>query len=97
MNPDMIIRAWKDPTYRAGLSEEQRAALPESPSGKPLSELDEGELEDVVGGVSIYTTTINTRPTVTITTQLPTRIFYCRTSLVDACPTFWGCPPPLTY
>ena len=47
---DMIIRAWKDPAYRAGLSEEERAALPESPVGQSLAELGEVALELAVGG-----------------------------------------------
>jgi mersacidin/lichenicidin family type 2 lantibiotic len=50
MKKDMIIRAWKDPQFRAGLSAEERAALPECPAGKPLTDLDEGSLADVVGG-----------------------------------------------
>jgi mersacidin/lichenicidin family type 2 lantibiotic len=28
-----IIRAWKDPDYRRGLTEEQRAQLPAHPAG----------------------------------------------------------------
>lgn len=51
MNPQMIVQAWKNPEYRASLPLEQRAALPENPSGTPLTELDEGELGDVTGGV----------------------------------------------
>jgi mersacidin/lichenicidin family type 2 lantibiotic len=43
-----VIRAWKDPAYRAALSTEQRAQLPEHPAG--LVELDDTFLEDVAGG-----------------------------------------------
>ncbi|EAU66961.1 hypothetical protein STIAU_4624 [Stigmatella aurantiaca DW4/3-1] len=50
MNPKNIIRAWKDPAFRASLSPEERAALPESPSGQPLSELSEEELLGITGG-----------------------------------------------
>ncbi|WNG37698.1 mersacidin/lichenicidin family type 2 lantibiotic [Archangium minus] len=50
MKKEMIVRAWKDPEYRAHLSEEQRAALPESPSGRSLAELGEAELADIFGG-----------------------------------------------
>jgi mersacidin/lichenicidin family type 2 lantibiotic len=50
LNTSLIIKAWKDPAFRARLSPEQRASLPESPSGKPLSELGEEELNDIVGG-----------------------------------------------
>lgn len=51
MKKELIIRAWKDPTFRASLSPEQRAALPESPSGRSMTELDENELTEVSGGV----------------------------------------------
>jgi mersacidin/lichenicidin family type 2 lantibiotic len=50
MKKEMIIRAWKDPSFRAGLSPDERAALPECPAGQSLTELDEGSLADVVGG-----------------------------------------------
>jgi mersacidin/lichenicidin family type 2 lantibiotic len=50
MKKELIIRAWKDPEYRARLSPEERAALPESPSGRALTELDEAELLGAVGG-----------------------------------------------
>jgi mersacidin/lichenicidin family type 2 lantibiotic len=50
MKKDMIIQAWKDPAYRARLSAEERASLPECPAGRPLTELDEGSLGEVVGG-----------------------------------------------
>ena len=50
MKKDMIIRAWKDPAFRAGLSPEERAAVPECPAGPSLSELDEGSLAEAVGG-----------------------------------------------
>jgi mersacidin/lichenicidin family type 2 lantibiotic len=51
MNKETIIRAWRSPEYRASLSPEQRAALPESPSGTPLTELGETELTEITGGV----------------------------------------------
>jgi mersacidin/lichenicidin family type 2 lantibiotic len=50
MDTQKIIRAWKDPTYRASLTADERALLPENPSGGALAELDETELEGVVGG-----------------------------------------------
>jgi mersacidin/lichenicidin family type 2 lantibiotic len=75
MNAETIIRAWKDPEFRASLTSEQRAALPESPSGKSMTELGEDELGDVVGGV------IN--PTIRLNIRNP--------SWVDACPSAWGC------
>ena len=33
MTPNDIIRAWKDPNYRAGLSATQQAQLPTHPAG----------------------------------------------------------------
>lgn len=51
MTPHQIIRAWKDPEFRARLSSEERAALPDSPSGRPLTELDDEALNDIVGGL----------------------------------------------
>ncbi|WP_373371844.1 mersacidin/lichenicidin family type 2 lantibiotic [Archangium lansingense] len=39
-----------NPEYRAHLSEEQRAELPESPSGWSISELGKEDLADVHGG-----------------------------------------------
>ncbi|RKH68135.1 mersacidin/lichenicidin family type 2 lantibiotic [Corallococcus aberystwythensis] len=50
MTPDMIIRAWKDSSYRASLTAEQRAQLPANPSGVTVNELSESELRSVVGG-----------------------------------------------
>lgn len=33
MSSEMIIRAWTDPVFRAGLSDAELAMLPESPVG----------------------------------------------------------------
>jgi mersacidin/lichenicidin family type 2 lantibiotic len=80
MSPETIIRAWKDPSFRAHLTLEQQEALPENPSGKPMSELGDEEMADVVGGVPLYPPT----PPV-----LNTRARWCvpqGTSAVDACP-----------
>jgi mersacidin/lichenicidin family type 2 lantibiotic len=56
MDTAMIVQAWKDPAYRASLLPEQLAALPENPSGRPLTELEESELDDVAGGVPVRVT-----------------------------------------
>ena len=48
---DQVIRAWKDPAFRAGMSETERQALPANPAG--LVELGEGELTETKGGTSI--------------------------------------------
>jgi len=50
MKRETIVRAWKDPEFRAGLTSEERSALPESPAGEAFTELDEQELADAVGG-----------------------------------------------
>ena len=42
-----IIRAWKDEAYRASLSTEEQAMLPENPAG--ALELSDAELEAVHG------------------------------------------------
>ena len=51
MTKAMIIRAWKDASFRASLTEEQRAALPANPAGLSAVELNETELQEVVGGL----------------------------------------------
>ncbi|QRO00504.1 mersacidin/lichenicidin family type 2 lantibiotic [Archangium violaceum] len=56
MKKEMIVRAWKDPAFRASLSSEERASLPESPSGESLSELDETELRRIIGGALVKDT-----------------------------------------
>lgn len=53
MNRERIIRAWKDPEYRASLSTEDRAALPECPAGRSLTELHDDELAEAVGGLPL--------------------------------------------
>jgi mersacidin/lichenicidin family type 2 lantibiotic len=50
MNPKTIIRAWKDPAFRASLSSEERASLPECPAGTSITELGERDLDGAVGG-----------------------------------------------
>jgi mersacidin/lichenicidin family type 2 lantibiotic len=44
-----VIRAWKDPVYRARLSREEIAGLPDHPSG--LVELSEEQLRSASGAV----------------------------------------------
>ena len=53
MNTELIIRAWKDPEFRASLTTEERSALPECPAGQAFTELDESELQDAVGGGTV--------------------------------------------
>jgi mersacidin/lichenicidin family type 2 lantibiotic len=50
MKRETIVRAWKDPEFRASLTSEERASLPECPAGPAFTELNESDLEDAVGG-----------------------------------------------
>jgi mersacidin/lichenicidin family type 2 lantibiotic len=50
MDTATLIRAWKDPRFRASLTQEQRDSLPESPCGKSMAELSEEELQGITGG-----------------------------------------------
>jgi len=43
-----VIRAWRDPEYRASLSDRQRAMLPDNPAGSIA--LSDAELDAVAGG-----------------------------------------------
>jgi mersacidin/lichenicidin family type 2 lantibiotic len=45
-----IIRAWKDPDYRASLSDAERTALPPSPVG--TVDLSEAEALGILGGTA---------------------------------------------
>ncbi|QSB05249.1 mersacidin/lichenicidin family type 2 lantibiotic [Natronoglycomyces albus] len=60
------IRAWKDPEYRAGLSNEELAELPANPVG--IAELPEGQLDSVGGGTTWGCATV----TLTVTVCSPT-------------------------
>lgn len=51
-----IVRAWTDEEYRLGLSEEQRALLPENPAG--LMELSDDDLQNIVGGSLCHNTVV---------------------------------------
>ena len=53
MKKEWIVRAWKDPAFRASLSAEERDSLPESPSGRALTELDESALLEITGGRAV--------------------------------------------
>jgi len=49
MNKTDVVRAWKDPLYRARLSPEEISALPAHPSG--VVELDEEQLRNASGAL----------------------------------------------
>jgi len=50
MKIEQIIKAWKDPTYRASLSEQERAQVPAHPAG--VLELTDAQLGDVSGAAA---------------------------------------------
>ena len=58
MNYKNIIRAWKDPEYRMGLSDAERVLLPLHPAG--LIELSDAVLDYAVGGRGSVSTTVDT-------------------------------------
>ncbi len=49
MTENQIVRAWKDSSFRATLSDSQLAALPASPAGTRLVEIGEEQLQNVSG------------------------------------------------
>jgi mersacidin/lichenicidin family type 2 lantibiotic len=49
MNPQDIIRAWKDRTFRKSLSSDEQALLPVHPAGEIT--LSDAELAHVYGGI----------------------------------------------
>jgi mersacidin/lichenicidin family type 2 lantibiotic len=56
MTQQQIIRAWKDPEYRASLSAAELRAIPAHPAG--LVEMSDGELMEVSGGTTLLCVTI---------------------------------------
>ena len=51
MTQQQIVRAWKDPEYRASLSDAERGALPANPAG--LVEMSDADMMDVSGGTTV--------------------------------------------
>jgi mersacidin/lichenicidin family type 2 lantibiotic len=51
MTHDQVIRAWKNPSFRAGLSAAEQKALPANPAG--VVDLNERELTEVSGGTTV--------------------------------------------
>ncbi|HEY0512222.1 MAG TPA: mersacidin/lichenicidin family type 2 lantibiotic [Thermoanaerobaculia bacterium] len=67
MNKTDVIRAWKDPLYRARLSREEASGLPTHPSG--VIDLEEKQLQWAAGGVrttyrtcTVYTSRVGCCP-----------------------------------
>ncbi len=64
MNKTDVIRAWKDPFYRASLSEEAQAALPQHPAG--VADLTDDQIRTLsVSGAPPRRRTAPTTPTST--------------------------------
>lgn len=53
-----VVRAWKDPKYRASLSEDELAGLPLNPAG--VIEINDAELGGAHGGTSVVCWVIGT-------------------------------------
>ncbi len=51
MTQDQVVRAWKDPVFRAGLSNTELQAVPANPAG--MVELAETEVTGLTGGTGI--------------------------------------------
>jgi mersacidin/lichenicidin family type 2 lantibiotic len=51
MSIKKVVRAWKDPKYRASLSPEEQAQVPDHPAGTTEA-LDDAQLEEIAGGGS---------------------------------------------
>ena len=49
MSKDKVVRAWKDPKYRASLTPKEKAELPEHPAGDS-GEIGDEELDKTAGG-----------------------------------------------
>lgn len=78
------IKAWKDPVYRASLTEDERRSLPASPAG--FVELSDSELDGADGGT--YTPT----PTITLVTW-EAGCFSINSTMCNGTCAFWtnGC------
>jgi mersacidin/lichenicidin family type 2 lantibiotic len=62
MSHESIIRAWKDQSFRNGLSAEDLALMPENPAG--LIELDDVQLQAAAGAMRPRDLTVNNTCTV---------------------------------
>ena len=84
LNNETVVRAWKDPEFRASLSPEDRASIPENPSGRSITELDETELGNVSGGEDFCTVTLNVlcRYTYQVWCRRPSINFICPTTTI---------------
>jgi mersacidin/lichenicidin family type 2 lantibiotic len=81
MRSEEIVHSWKDETYRLGLSDNERALLPDNPAG--VIELTDAELIGIRGGSLI--TVCSFMPCESLITYCPTAITFCA-------PTWGLCP-----
>ena len=73
MSKQQIIRAWKDQAYRRGLSEAERALLPENPAGRvELDAITAAELAGINGGRGLSYST-NDPTACYVSTAIPPR------------------------
>lgn len=92
MNKIDVIRAWKDPSYRATLSEEELASLPANPAG--LTEVTDDQLR-IAGSAAVITTAptctnytfLNLRECCPPATTAPTCTEYTFGGIAACCPT----------
>lgn len=91
MNKTDVIRAWKDPFYRASLSEEAQAALPQHPAG--ITELSDDQLMSWGASTPITTALTCTEYTFAgskaccIATTAPNCTNYTYNTIEGCCPT----------
>ena len=69
MSVENVVRAWKDPSYRASLDAEGLSKLPLNPAG--LVELTETQLKEASGLAGVIVTTFRT------CTEFTFRRFHC--------------------
>lgn len=94
MDTATVIRAWKDPKFRASLTQEQRDALPESPCGKSMEELSEEDLQGITGGALINPTVLQINRPILAKTQCACTHHCTMTNLTETIyPSPGGLPP----
>ena len=82
MKSEVIVRSWKDETYRLGLNYKEREMLPDDPAG--VIELTDADLVGINGGSVI-----------TVCSFMPcetSMITYCPSAITFCIPTWGLCP-----
>ena len=83
MKSEVIVRSWKDETYRLGLNYKERALLPDDPAG--VVELTDADLNGVGGGI-VTAFCDSVRPI------CGSFITYCPSIITFCIPTWEFCP-----